>query len=274
VTRREAVAEDVQAEWSGDGDVATPPRDRSELDRLARHFEQWSARDILQWAASTYGSGATFATGFGAEGCVIVDLVAHDRLPIDLFTLDTGLFFPETYALWRRLEERYGVVIRAVRPDLSVAEQAARHGDRLWDRAPDRCCQMRKLEPLGRALRERSAWLTAIRRDQSPDRADTAIVEWDARFGVVKINPLARWSRDDVWRYIRAHDVPTNGLHERGYPSIGCWPCTTPVVPGEDLRAGRWRGRAKTECGLHLVSRAASPSPSDDPQAEPTGALT
>ena len=133
----------------------------------------------------------TFATGFGAEGCVLIDLVARHRLPIDLFTLDTGLLFPETYALWRRLEARYGVVIRAVRPLESVEEQARSHGDRLWERDPDACCGLRKVEPLRSALRGFDAWITAIRRDQTPERASAGIIERDSRYGLVKVNPLA-----------------------------------------------------------------------------------
>ncbi len=207
--------------------------------------------DILRWAAARCAPRLTFATGFGAEGCVLVDLIARHRLPIDVFTLDTGLLFPETYALWRRLEARYGVTIRAVRPAQSVDEQAAAHGERLWARAADRCCELRKLAPLRAELRGFDAWITSIRRDQTADRAVVGVVERDPRFGIVKINPLAAWTGDDIASYVRANDVPVNPLHARGYPSIGCWPCTSAVRPGEDARAGRWRGHEKTECGLH-----------------------
>jgi phosphoadenylyl-sulfate reductase (thioredoxin) len=214
-------------------------------------LEGRSAEDVLAWAAERFAPRITFATGFGAEGCVLVDIIARHRIPIDLFTLDTGLLFPETYALWRRLEERYGVVIRAVRPGQSVEEQAAAHGAELWSRDPDRCCALRKLEPLRGALAGFDAWISAIRRDQTPDRANAGVVEADRRFGLVKVNPLASWSARDVWARVQAHDVPVNPLHHDGYPSIGCVPCTSRVLAGEDARAGRWRGRAKTECGLH-----------------------
>jgi phosphoadenylyl-sulfate reductase (thioredoxin) len=176
---------------------------------------------------------------------------------VDVFTLDTGLFFPETYHLWRRLEERYGRPIRAVRPALSVAAQAGLHGPALWEREPDRCCYLRKVEPLAEALRGHEAWISAIRADQTRDRNAAAVVERDPRHGLMKVNPLLAWSSEEVWAYLRAHEVPTNPLHAQGYPSIGCHPCTSPVRPGEDARAGRWRGLAKTECGLHARRPAA-----------------
>jgi phosphoadenylyl-sulfate reductase (thioredoxin) len=225
---------------------------REQLAPLAQELEHRSPEEILGWAAQHFAPRLTFATGFGIEGCAIIDMVARASLPVDLFTLDTGLLFPETYELWRQLEARYGVTIRAVRPEHTVDEQAALHGPELWGREPDRCCEMRKTAPLRGVLAGFDAWLSAIRRDQTPDRADVPVLGWDGRFGLIKINPLVRWTGDDVRAYVKAHDVPYNPLHDRGYPSIGCWPCTTPVAPGEDPRAGRWRGREKTECGLHL----------------------
>ena len=207
--------------------------------------------DVLAWAAERFAPRITFATAFGAEGCVLVDLIARHHLPIDVFTLDTGLLFPETYALWRRLEERYGLTIRAVRPELGLAAQGALHGEALWERQPDRCCEIRKVAPLRRALAGFDAWITSIRRDQTTDRAGARVVEHDARFGLLKVNPLAGWTSADVQAYVRVHQVPVNPLHARGYPSIGCMPCTSMVAPGEAPRAGRWRGLGKTECGLH-----------------------
>jgi len=221
----------------------------------ALELEHKSPLDVLRWAAANVGRVA-FATGFGAEGCVVVDLIARDRLPIDVFTLDTGLLFPETYELWRQLEARYGITIRAVRPEQTVEQQAAELGPSLWQRDPDRCCELRKLAPLRAALRDYDGWITAIRRDQTPDRASAQLVEHDHRFELVKINPIVTWTHDDVWAYIYEHDVPYNALHERGYPSIGCHPCTSAIFPGEALRAGRWRGAGKTECGLHAPLQA------------------
>ena len=228
------------------------PSDRAAaLDQVAAAVEGRAATDVLRWAAKRYGSRLTCATGFGPEGCVLVDLIGRERLPIDLFTLDTGLFFDETHALWRDLESRYGLTIRRVRPRLPVDEQARVHGERLWERVPDRCCAIRKVEPLGAELLRCDAWITAIRRVQTPQRAGARTVEWDAKFGLVKINPLVGWTKREVWSHLREHDVPYNPLHDLGYPSIGCRPCTTPVRSGEDDRSGRWRGCAKTECGLH-----------------------
>lgn len=211
-----------------------------------------SAAEILRWAAAHAGRIA-FATGFGAEGCVLIDIIGRERLAIDVFTLDTGLLFPETYDLWHQLEAKYGITIRGVTPMQTVTQQALTYGDELWKREPDRCCELRKVEPLREALREYDGWITAIRREQTPQRANAQIVEHDANHGKRKINPLVAWTHDEVWGHIYAHDVPVNALHAKGYPSIGCAPCTSPVIPGESLRAGRWRGSAKTECGLHVA---------------------
>jgi len=230
---------------------------RPSLDVAAstRALDGKSALEILTWAAEQIGPKLTFATGFGAEGCVIIDLIGRAKLPIDLFTLDTGLLFPETYALWRELETRYGVTIRAVRPAQTVSEQASAFGPALWARDPDRCCELRKVKPLRAALAGFDAWITAIRRDQTPERATAQIVETDPKFGLLKINPLVAWTHDDVWAHIYRHDVPYNALHDRGFPSIGCQPCTSAVRAGEDPRAGRWRGSAKKECGLHVITK-------------------
>lgn len=216
----------------------------------ARALEGATPAEILRWASTSLGK-VTFATGFGAEGCVLIDLIARAGVTIDLFTLDTGVLFPETLALWQKLEARYGVTIRAVRPEQTIEAQAAAHGPALWERDPDRCCELRKVLPLRAALVGFDAWITAIRRDQTAERANAKVIEQDRKFGLVKVNPLVRWTHDDVWAHIYANDVPYNTLHDQGYPSIGCQPCTSAIVPGESLRAGRWRG-TKTECGLHV----------------------
>jgi phosphoadenylyl-sulfate reductase (thioredoxin) len=222
----------------------------------ARELEGETPAEILRWASKHLSPRLTFATGFGAEGCVIIDLIARNNLPIDLFTLDTGLLFPETYELWQRLENRYGITIRAVRPLQTVEQQGEHHGLALWERDPDRCCELRKVLPLRSALTGFDAWITAIRRDQTAERASARVVENDRKFGLIKVDPLVTWSHDDVWGHLYAHDVPFNSLHEQGYPSIGCHPCTAAVLPGEDARAGRWRGRSKKECGLHVIQPA------------------
>ena len=201
---------------------------------------------ILERASQQYRR-LTFATGFGAEGCVLIDLIGRAKLPIDIFTLDTGVLFPETYELWERLENRYDITIRAVTP--AKVEQGQ------WTRDPDACCEARKVVPLRKELARFDAWITAIRRDQTPERANAQVIERDDKFGLWKVNPLVAWTHDDVWAHIYANDVPYNPLHERGYPSIGCQPCTSAIIPGESLRAGRWRGSAKKECGLHTPER-------------------
>ena len=217
-----------------------------------------SAEEILVWAAAKFAPRLAFATAFGLEGCVLLHIVATRKLPVDVFTLDTGLLFPETYELWKRLEATYGITIRGVKPARTVSEQAQDLGDRLWERQPDRCCELRKLAPLREALSGHEAWITAIRHDQTPDRATARAVEPDRKFGLTKINPLVAWTESDVWGDVHKHSVPFNPLYTRGYRSIGCMTCTTPVAQGEDPRAGRWRGIAKTECGLH--NRPLNPS--------------
>lgn len=223
----------------------------TDLRTIGHIAETWTAEDVLAWASERFAPRLTLATGFGAEGCVLIDLVARQRLPVQIFTLDTGLLFPETYDLWRALEARYGLAIRGVQPVQTVAEQAVAHGETLWRREPARCCDLRKVLPLEQHLREYDAWITAIRRDQTTARADARAIEWDSRFELVKVNPLVRWTKAQVWTYIQEHKVPYNPLHDRGFPSIGCVPCTSAVALHEDDRAGRWRGIEKTECGLH-----------------------
>ena len=231
-----------------------------EFSNDARALEGRPPLEVLRWAVDRFPR-ITFATGFGVEGCVLIDLIGRHALPIDVFTLDTGLLFPETYELWHRLQERYGIAIRGVRPERTVEEQQARYGARLWEINPDRCCELRKLIPLRRALAGFDAWITAIRREQTPQRGKAQLVERDLRFGLVKVNPLVAWTGEDVWAHVRAHSVPYNALHDRGYASIGCVPCTSPTLPGEDSRAGRWRGRSKTECGLHADTTPDSTRP-------------
>jgi phosphoadenylyl-sulfate reductase (thioredoxin) len=220
---------------------------REEIPRLAEALEGKSPAEILAAVAPVAGRIA-LASSFGPEDNLLLDVLARAALPIEVFTLDTGFLFAETYALWARLEERYGVRVRPAKAELPPLDRARPPP---WETDPDACCAARKVEPLRRTLASLDAWVTGIRRDQTPDRAGARVVEWDARFGLVKVNPLVSWRSEDVWAYLRRFDVPTNPLHAEGYQSIGCAPCTTPVAPGEDPRSGRWRGREKTECGLH-----------------------
>jgi phosphoadenosine phosphosulfate reductase len=230
----------------------------TDIAREADRLEGRPPAETLAWAAAQFGPGIVFASGLGAEGCVLVDIIGRDRLPIRMIALDTGVLFPETHELWRTLESKYGVAIHAVHPELTLDQQAARHGPRLWETEPDQCCALRKVAPLRSALRGADAWITSIRRDQTSARAASRVVEHDATFGLVKVNPLVTWTARDVTAYLEEHGVPSNPLHEQGYASIGCMPCTTPVAPGEDPRSGRWRGRVKTECGLHARPAATS----------------
>ncbi len=222
---------------------------REELPALARALEGRSPAEILATVAPRYPGAIALACSFGAEDCALVDVVGRARLPVEIFTLDTGFLFAETYALWKQLEDRYGVRIRAAKVELPPLDRSQPPP---WEQDPDACCAARKVEPLRRTLAGLEAWVTGIRRDQTPDRANAQVVEWDGRFGLVKVNPLAAWTAADVAAHLSRFDVPTNPLHARGYLSIGCEPCTTPVKSGEDPRAGRWRGREKTECGLHV----------------------
>jgi phosphoadenosine phosphosulfate reductase len=219
--------------------------------RAAENLEGRHPEEIVAWAIHTYHPGVALACSFGMEDVALVHMIAQVRKDARLFYLDTDLLFPQTYATRDRLIERYGVTPERVTPRLSLSEQAEKHGDALWQRDPNACCGIRKVEPLGRVLSTLDAWITGIRRDQTPQRANARVVEWDARHGLVKVNPLAAWTFDDVAAYVRANDIPYNPLHDQGYPSIGCTPCTRAVAPGEDPRAGRWAGFQKTECGLH-----------------------
>jgi phosphoadenosine phosphosulfate reductase len=210
--------------------------------------------EILSWAVDRFFPKLTMATAFGPEGCAILHMLADIEPRVRVFNLDTGYQFAETLQLRNRIAERYGIEVELVRPELSVPEYEAANGGPVYTHDPDRCCRDRKLVPLRRAIEGYDAWISSIRADQSLHRARAAVVGWDMRFGLVKINPLLRWSQRDVWAYVVGNDVPYNPLHDHGYPSIGCWPCTRAVLPGEtDERAGRWAGQAKTECGLHSL---------------------
>jgi phosphoadenosine phosphosulfate reductase len=213
--------------------------------------ESWSAGEVIEWGFARFGERIEMASGFGAEGMALLDIAVRVRPGLRLFTTDTDFFFPETYRLIDKVERRYGIRVERLYPDQTPEQQAAEHGDELWKRNPDLCCHLRKVEPLRRKLATLDAWITAIRREQTKARAGARKVEWDETHGLVKLNPLADWTHEQVWAYIRENDVPYNALHDRGYPSIGCTHCTRAVRAGEDSRAGRWAGMEKTECGIH-----------------------
>lgn len=214
-------------------------------------IETQSAPAIVRQMLEQFSGRVAIASSFGPEDMVLIDYASKSGLPFRIFTLDTDFLFPETYALIDRVEARYGIEVERCRPSLTPAEQAAAHGEALWASDPDRCCGIRKVVPLKDKLSTLDAWITGIRRDQAPTRANAKKLEWDDKFGLWKANPLADWTSERVWQHIRAHGLPYNPLHDRSYPSIGCTYCTRPVQAGEDPRAGRWSGFAKTECGLH-----------------------
>lgn len=213
-------------------------------------YETARAEEIIAEAAEAFPR-MTFACSFGAEDVVLVDMIQRIRPQMDMFYLDTGFHFQETYETRDRLMDRYGCKFIQILPAFSPEEQAARYGDALWRSDPNQCCNIRKVDPLTRTLAQYDAWMTGIRREQAPTRANARKVEYDTKFGLVKFNPIADWTGEEVWRYIREREIIYNPLHDRNYPSIGCTYCTRAVLPGEDPRAGRWAGNDKTECGLH-----------------------
>jgi len=226
----------------------------AELKRASDAFESQQPQDVLKDAIKWFAPKIVVACSFGAEDVVLVDMVHRIDPSIPLFYLDTDFLFPETYATRDRIIQQYALKpaqVIQVQSLLTPDQQAAQHGPALWSTEPDRCCQLRKVEPLTRVLKGYDAWITGIRRDQSPTRANAGLIEWDSKFQLVKVNPLARWTWADVWTYIKVYEVPYNPLHDQNYPSIGCTHCTAPVAPGEDPRAGRWKTFTKTECGLH-----------------------
>ena len=208
--------------------------------------EQLTAGELIATALEAFGTQIAVACSFQQEESVLLDLAFAARPDVRVFALDTGVLFPETYATWRAVEQRYGITVESFHGP-SLDEQAASHGERLWETDPNACCGIRKVEPLGRALGQLDAWITGLRRDQAPTRANTRKVEYDEARGIWKLSPLADWTLDDVWAHIRKHDLPVNPLHEQGYASIGCTHCTKAGAG----REGRWANTEKTECGLH-----------------------
>ncbi|MFC5528048.1 phosphoadenylyl-sulfate reductase [Cohnella yongneupensis] len=213
-------------------------------------LENETPEAIIKWAVETFPN-ITFACSFGAEDVVLVDMLQKVSPKTDIFYLDTDFHFKETYETRDKLIERYGMKFVEMKPLITPEEQAAQHGNELWKSDPTACCNIRKVEPLTRVLGRYEAWITGIRRDQAPTRANAKKIEYDVKFGLIKFNPIASWTTEDVWNYIRENNVPYNELHDRNYPSIGCEHCTRQVMPGEDPRAGRWADNEKTECGLH-----------------------
>jgi phosphoadenosine phosphosulfate reductase len=217
-------------------------------------FEQWTPHKILQWAVETFGDGLAMTSSFQQQSLTLLHIVSTVAPQLPIFFLDTGYHFKETLAFKALVAEQLGLNVRDIRPAMSRKEQEARHGPDLPHTNPDLCCYINKVLPLQEAMKGYRAWITGIRRDQSPARANAPIVDI-RQDGIVKIAPLATWTRDDVKRYMDFHQLPRHPLYDKGYKSIGCAPCTRPVREGEDERAGRWAGKQKTECGLHTVFR-------------------
>jgi len=220
------------------------------INQAADEFEHKSPQELLSWAVERFPN-ITLACSFGAEDVVLVDMLQKVSPKSDIFYLDTNVHFQETYETRDRLQQHYGLEFVHVLPKLTLEQQAAEHGEELWKSNPTQCCNIRKVDPLTDILSNYDAWITGIRRDQAPTRANARKVEYDVKFGLVKFNPLADWTSEDVWNYIRTNHIIYNPLHDRNYPSIGCEHCTRQVAVGEDPRAGRWAGFEKTECGLH-----------------------
>lgn len=234
--------------------LANPITDPEYYRNLSDSMESWTPQAILQWTVETYSPSLLMATAFGAEGCAILAMLSEiitDPSQIRLINLETGYQFQETLDLRERIREKYGIAVEYVRAEESVEEMEQRFGGPIYKSDPDTCCRIRKIEPLRKTVVGYSAWISAIRREQTHARKTAGIVEWDSKFQLAKINPLANWTKRELWQYLLENEVPYNPLHDLGYPSIGCQPCTRSVQEGEEERAGRWEGFAKTECGLH-----------------------
>lgn len=225
-------------------------------DQLARLNEELAKKDtldVIRWAYEEWQDELVYACSFGAEAMVLIDLISKVKPDARLIFLDTNLHFPETYQLIEQVRKRYPLLrIEMIKPELSLEEQAEKYGEKLWEKDPDRCCRMRKVIPMEKALKGAVAWMSGLRREQSPTRAHVQFVNRDNKFQSIKVCPLILWTWEEVWMYIRNFNLSYNILHDQNYPSIGCAPCTRPVAEGEDQRAGRWANTGKTECGLHV----------------------
>lgn len=230
------------------GTVPTP----ADLDHeaIAGELEQSTARETLEWMFENFGERHYIACSFQKTSSVTAHMATQVNPEARFFYLDTDVLFEESYETRDRLAEALGIEFDRFH-NLTLAEQEAEHGPELWNRNPDACCGIRKVEPMRQALSSVDCWAAGVRRADSSSRSKTPKFGWDKRFNLWKLNPLADWTERDVWNYIREHHLPYNPLHDRGYPSIGCTHCTQPVGPGGDMRDGRWTGLAKTECGIN-----------------------
>ena len=230
--------------------AAEKARARFDEEAMASELELLSASEVLEWAFDQFGQDMYIACSFQKTSSVVMQLATAINPDARFFYLDTDLLFPETYETRDRLAEHFNVEFERWR-GITLEEQAAEYGDRLWNSDPDACCGLRKVEPMRRALSSVDAWVAGVRRADSATRAKTRKLAWDSKFNLWKLNPIADWSERDVWNYLNEHSVPYNPLHDQGYPSIGCTHCTRPVAPGQSARDGRWSGSGKTECGIN-----------------------
>jgi phosphoadenosine phosphosulfate reductase len=233
--------------------LESTPELLAKLAEASSSLESASPEEIIAWGVEQFSPHLTMATAFGPEGCIILAMLAKIAPETYVFNLDTGYQFQQTLDLRDRIARKYGIEVDMLQPELTTPEYEAKHGGPLYQSNPNQCCFDRKITVLRRAVVGRHAWMSGIRRDQSTHRAAAPIVGWDKKFSLVKISPLANWTKSDVWKRILDENIPYNPLHDQGYPSVGCWPCTRAVLDGDDERAGRWSGTAKTECGLHTL---------------------
>lgn len=227
-----------------------------EVSEETERLECLSLDELLCWCWNYFGDKAAIGTSFQGSGLVIIDHALRNGCNFPIFTIDTGLLFPETLELKKKLEDFWDVKIQSVHPEQTIEEQKKTMGPELWKTNPDSCCQMRKVLPLQSKLSSLDVWITGLRRGQSDQRKSTNVLEmyeFDKlrESYIFKLNPMVNWSREKVWSYIKDHNIPYNTLHDKGYRSIGCWPCTKAISDGQDERAGRWEGFNKTECGIH-----------------------
>lgn len=225
-------------------------KERFDEESLAEQLESMTAHGVLEWAFEQFGQDMYIACSFQKTSSVVMEIATSINPQARVFYLDTDVLFPETYETRDRLAERFNVDFERWH-NITIEEQAEMYGDKLWNRDPDACCGLRKVEPMRRALSTVDAWVAGVRRADSATRAKTRKLAWDKKFNIWKLNPIADWSERDVWNHLSKHDVPYNPLHDQGYPSIGCTHCTRPVVPGQSARDGRWSGSGKTECGIN-----------------------
>ncbi|GAB4212485.1 MAG: phosphoadenylyl-sulfate reductase [Synechococcales cyanobacterium] len=226
---------------------------QSEIESLSQQFEVPPATEVLKWAANEFGHSLVLACSFGPEDLVLIDLLTQVQPDAHAFFLDTDFHFAETLELKEQIQNRYPrLQLHTVKPLFTPEEQAAQYGEALYRSNPDQCCYIRKVEPMNRVLQPYEAWITGMRREQAVTRANIGKVQWDAKRDKLKLNPLADWTEQQVWAYITKHEIPYNALHDQNFPSIGCFHCTAPVAPGADPRSGRWQGKQKVECGLHV----------------------